>query len=114
MSTAPAWAVAHALGPKLGIGPETLRKWVVQAQTDAGARPGPNSEELAEIERLKKENADLMFRASSVVNHRSIQSHGLDTARMGAARGIAGSVHGRRPTASSWWNRSGTSAGSCA
>src|SRR3954451_22704222 len=54
-----AWAVAHALGPKLGIGPETLRKWVLQAQTDAGARPGPSSEELAEIKRLKKENADL-------------------------------------------------------
>ena len=54
-----AWAVAQALGPKLGVGPETLRKWVLQAQTDAGARPGPSSEELAEIKRLKKENADL-------------------------------------------------------
>jgi transposase-like protein len=54
-----AWAVAQALGPKLGIGPETLRKWVLQAQTDAGACPGPSSEELAEIKRLKKENADL-------------------------------------------------------
>jgi transposase-like protein len=50
-----AWAVAQALGPKLGIGPETLRKWLIQAQTDAGARPGPSSEELAEIKRLKKE-----------------------------------------------------------
>jgi transposase len=54
-----AWAVAQALGPKLGVGPETLRKWVVQAQTDAGVRPGPTSEELVEIKRLKKENADL-------------------------------------------------------
>ena len=53
-----AWAVAHALGPKLGVGPETLRKWVLQAQTDAGARPGPSSEELAEIKR-SKEDADL-------------------------------------------------------
>ena len=32
---------------------------VLQAQTDAGARPGPSSEELAETKRLKKENADL-------------------------------------------------------
>jgi transposase len=54
-----AWKVAQALGPKLGVGPETLRKWVVRAQSDAGARPGPTSEELAEIKRLTKENADL-------------------------------------------------------
>jgi len=32
---------------------ETLRKWVVQAQVDQGSRPGPSSEELAEIKRLK-------------------------------------------------------------
>jgi transposase-like protein len=53
-----AWAVAQALGPKLGVGAETLRKWVLQAQTDVGRRPGPTSEELAEIKRLK-ENAEL-------------------------------------------------------
>ena len=54
-----AWAVAQALGPKLGVGPETLRKWVLQAQVDAGQRSGPASEELAEIKRLRKENAEL-------------------------------------------------------
>jgi transposase len=54
-----AWAVAQALGPKLGVGAETLRKWVLQAQTDAGPGSGPTSEELAEIKRLKKENAEL-------------------------------------------------------
>ena len=53
------WAAAQALGPKLGVGPETLRKWVVQAQVDQGSRPGPSSEELAEIKRLKAENRDL-------------------------------------------------------
>ncbi len=50
-----AWGVAQALGPKLGVGPETLRKWVLQAQVDSGARPGPSSEELAEIKVLKKD-----------------------------------------------------------
>ena len=54
-----AWAVAQALGPKLGVGAETLRKWVLQAQTDTGRRSGPTSDELAEIKRLKKENAEL-------------------------------------------------------
>jgi len=46
------WTAAQGLGPKLGVGPETLRKWVVQAQVDQGQRPGPSSEELAEIKRL--------------------------------------------------------------
>src|SRR5659263_322303 len=53
------WAAAQALGPKLGVGPETLRKWVVQAQVDQGARPGPSSEELGEIKRLRSEVRDL-------------------------------------------------------
>jgi len=53
------WAAAQGLGPKLGVGPETLRKWVVRAQVDQGQRPGPSSEELAEIKRLRAENRDL-------------------------------------------------------
>ena len=50
-----AWAVAQALGPKLGVGPETLRKWVRQAEVDAGERAGATREEHAEIVRLKRE-----------------------------------------------------------
>src|SRR5665213_3150502 len=53
------WAAAQALGPKLGVGPETLRKWIVQAQVDGGHRPGPSSEELAEIKALKSQVRDL-------------------------------------------------------
>lgn len=53
------WAATQALGPKLGIGAETLRTWVVQAQVDQGQRQGPTSEELAEIKQLKAENRDL-------------------------------------------------------
>ncbi len=30
------WAAAQALGPKLGVGAETLLKWTVQAQVDGG------------------------------------------------------------------------------
>ena len=54
-----AWAAAQALGPKLGVGPETLRKWILQAQVDAGNRSGPTSEELEEIKQLKAEVRDL-------------------------------------------------------
>jgi transposase-like protein len=53
------FACAQALGPKLGVGVETLRKWLVQAQVDAGERSGPTSEELEEIRRLKAEVRDL-------------------------------------------------------
>jgi transposase len=53
------WAAAQALGPKLGVGAETLRKWIVQAQVDAGDRQGPTSAELEEIKRLKAEVRDL-------------------------------------------------------
>jgi len=54
-----AWAAAQALGPKLGVGAETLRKWVLQAQVDQGVRSGPSSDELAEIKRLRAEVRDL-------------------------------------------------------
>ena len=54
-----AWAAAQALGPKLGVGAETLRKWILQAQVDAGHRQGPTSEELEEIRRLRAEVRDL-------------------------------------------------------
>jgi transposase len=54
-----AWAAAQALGPKLGVGAETLRKWVLQAQVDQGGRQGPTSQELDEIKRLKAEVRDL-------------------------------------------------------
>jgi transposase len=54
-----AWAAAQALGPKLGVGAETLRKWILQAQVDAGQRSGPSSDELEEIRRLKAEVRDL-------------------------------------------------------
>ena len=53
------WATAKAIAPMLDVGPETLRKWVVQAQIDVGRRPGATSSELEEIKRLKKENRDL-------------------------------------------------------
>ncbi|MBP1781949.1 transposase [Micromonospora sp. HB375] len=49
-------AVAH----KLGIGTaETLRKWVRQAEIDAGQRSGVSTDESAELKRLRRENAEL-------------------------------------------------------
>ena len=54
------WPAICAVAEKLGIGTaETLRKWVRQAEVDAGQRPGVSSEESAEMRRLKRENAEL-------------------------------------------------------
>jgi len=41
----------------MGLGRETVRRWVVQA--DGGTRSGVPSEEHAEIEKLKAENRRL-------------------------------------------------------
>ncbi|MDA8063278.1 MAG: hypothetical protein M0T80_12770 [Actinomycetota bacterium] len=43
----------------MDLEPDTLRGWVERAEIDAGARPGVTTEEISEIVRLKKENAEL-------------------------------------------------------
>ena len=52
-------AACRDLAPKLNVGAETLRKWVMQAQADAGVVSGPTTEQLEEIKLLKRENRDL-------------------------------------------------------
>jgi transposase len=47
--------VARDLGVR---SPETVRRWVRQAEVDQGRRSGPTSEELAEIKALRREVAD--------------------------------------------------------
>jgi transposase len=37
------WADVSDLAPKLNVGAETLRKWTLQAQSDAGDRVGPQA-----------------------------------------------------------------------
>jgi transposase len=44
---------------QLGIGSESLRQWVKQAEIDAGCKPGATGEDAAEIKRLRRENAEL-------------------------------------------------------
>ena len=61
------WAAMGRVAELLGIGtPETVRKWVRQAEIDDGARSGTSSEESAEVRRLKREVAELK-RANAIL-----------------------------------------------
>ena len=48
-----------AVARQEGVGAESLRRWVIQAEIDAGDREGQTSQEHAEIKRLKAENKRL-------------------------------------------------------
>jgi len=53
------WATIEAIAPKLGCTSETLRRWVRQAERDAGARPGLTTEERQRLKELERENREL-------------------------------------------------------
>ena len=66
------WAAMGRVAELLGVGTaETVRKWVRQAQVDAGARPGMSSEESVEVRRLKREVAELK-RANAILKAASV------------------------------------------
>lgn len=52
-------ALAEAVAAKVGVGRETVRLWLVQADVNAGTRSGATSGEQAELKRLKAENKRL-------------------------------------------------------
>lgn len=63
-------AAAEAVARREGVGKESVRRWVIQAQVDGGQRPGASSDELAEIKELKakvrrlEEDNEILRRAS--------------------------------------------------
>lgn len=65
------WAAIGSIASKIGCSPETLRKWVRQAECDLGKTPGKSTAErdrLKELERavreLKRAN-EILRRASA-------------------------------------------------
>ena len=55
---------------QLGIGTESLRSWVRQAEIDDGVKPGVTSAEAARIAELEQENRELR-RANSILRSAS-------------------------------------------
>ncbi|MBW8711387.1 MAG: transposase [Mycobacterium sp.] len=53
------YAACQAIGPKVGVGVESLRQWTVQAQIDAQQVPGPTTTEQQRIRDLEREVRDL-------------------------------------------------------
>lgn len=53
------WAAITAVASRLGMTTETLRRWVRQAQVDAGKSEGTSTAAAREIRELKRKNAEL-------------------------------------------------------
>ena len=52
-------AASAAVARQVGVGHESVRRWVLQADIDDGDRGGVTSSEYAEIKKLKAENTRL-------------------------------------------------------
>jgi len=64
------WAAICSIASKMGCGPETLRKWVRQAERDAGTRPGLTTAERERPKDLECENRELK-RANEILRKAS-------------------------------------------
>jgi transposase-like protein len=64
------WAAMRSVATKLGCTPETLRKWVRQAERDLGRRAGLTSSERERLKELERENRELK-RANEILRKAS-------------------------------------------
>ena len=53
------WAAINSIAAKVGCTPETLRKWVKQAEIDQGKRDGLTSADRDRLKELERENREL-------------------------------------------------------
>lgn len=53
------WAAIIEISSRLGMSPETLRRWIKRHRIDSGQEPGLTSVELEQISELKRKNAEL-------------------------------------------------------
>jgi transposase len=65
------FGVITRVARQLGVGAETLRLWVNQAEVDAGQRPGMSTDEGRRIAELERENRELR-RANEILKAASV------------------------------------------
>ena len=53
------WAAIRSVAEKIGCPREVLRRWVRQAERDAGQRPGLTTEERTRLKQLEREVVEL-------------------------------------------------------
>jgi transposase len=64
------WAAITSIAAKIGCTKETLRRWVIQTERDAGKRPGLTTAEREELKKLQRENFELK-RANEILRKAS-------------------------------------------
>lgn len=64
------WAAIESISEKIGCTSETLRRWVRQAERDAGRREGRTTGERDRIKDLERENRELK-RANEILRKAS-------------------------------------------
>jgi len=64
------WSAIRSIAEKIGCTPETLRKWVRQAERDGGKRPGLKTDERELLKKLQQENRELK-RANEILRKAS-------------------------------------------
>jgi transposase len=74
------YLACKAVAPKVGVGVESLRRWVQQALVDSDAQPGVKTAERQRIRELEREVRDLkesneILKAASIFFARELDPH---------------------------------------
>jgi transposase len=64
------WSAIRSVAEKIGCANEVLRRWVRQAERDAGHRPGLTTDERQRLKQLERENLELR-RANEILKKAS-------------------------------------------
>jgi transposase-like protein len=90
-------ACVAAVAKRLGVAPESLRRWINQSEVDTGVRDGVPTDMVHELRQLKRKNRELEQTMKSS-RRQQVSSRGRatrDTADLCVRRRASGSVRGR-------------------